>query len=48
MPKISAADGTKRYVEETGSGTPLVFVHDYAGDCRSIAGLRTSRPDPIE
>jgi hypothetical protein len=48
MPKISAGDGTRRYVEEIGSGTPLVFVQDYAGDHRSIAGLRTSRPDPIE
>ena len=27
MPKISAADGTKLYVEEIGSGTPVVFVH---------------------
>jgi pimeloyl-ACP methyl ester carboxylesterase len=35
MPKISARDGTKLYVEETGAGTPVVFVHEYAGDYRS-------------
>jgi pimeloyl-ACP methyl ester carboxylesterase len=35
MPKISAPDGTKLYVEEIGSGTPVVFVHEYAGDYRS-------------
>jgi pimeloyl-ACP methyl ester carboxylesterase len=36
MPKISAADGTKLYVEEVGAGTPVVFVHEYAGDYRSF------------
>jgi pimeloyl-ACP methyl ester carboxylesterase len=36
MPKISAADGTRLYVEEIGSGTPVVFVHEYAGDYRSF------------
>jgi pimeloyl-ACP methyl ester carboxylesterase len=35
MAKISAADGTKLYVEECGSGSPIVFVHEYAGDYRS-------------
>jgi len=35
MPKISAADGVKLYVEEIGAGTPVVFVHEYAGDYRS-------------
>ena len=35
MPKISTADGSKLYVEEIGSGTPVVFVHEYAGDYRS-------------
>jgi pimeloyl-ACP methyl ester carboxylesterase len=35
MPKISAADGVKLYVEEAGAGTPVVFVHEYAGDYRS-------------
>jgi pimeloyl-ACP methyl ester carboxylesterase len=35
MPKIAARGGTKLYVEETGTGTPVVFVHEYAGDYRS-------------
>jgi len=35
MAKISAADGVKLYVETVGSGTPVVFVHEYAGDYRS-------------
>jgi pimeloyl-ACP methyl ester carboxylesterase len=36
MPNIRAADGTRLYVEEVGSGTPIVFVHEYAGDYRSF------------
>jgi pimeloyl-ACP methyl ester carboxylesterase len=35
MPTISASDGTKLYVEEAGSGTPVVFVHEYAADYRT-------------
>lgn len=35
MPKIATPDGTRLYVEETGAGTPVVFVHEYAGDYRS-------------
>jgi pimeloyl-ACP methyl ester carboxylesterase len=35
MATIATADGTKLYVEETGSGTPIVFVHEYAGDYRT-------------
>jgi pimeloyl-ACP methyl ester carboxylesterase len=30
-----AGDGTRLYVEETGSGIPLLFVHEFAGDHRS-------------
>jgi len=29
-------DGVKLYYEESGKGTPLVFVHEYAGDHRSF------------
>jgi pimeloyl-ACP methyl ester carboxylesterase len=35
MPHIQAPDGTRLYVEEAGSGTPIVFVHEYAGDWRT-------------
>src|SRR5262245_64247645 len=35
MPKIAAPDGVELHVEEVGSGTPVVFVHEYAGDYRS-------------
>ena len=31
----ATADGTRLYFEETGSGTPIVFVHEFAGDHRS-------------
>jgi pimeloyl-ACP methyl ester carboxylesterase len=35
MATIATADGTKLYVEQAGSGTPVVFVHEYAGDYRT-------------
>jgi pimeloyl-ACP methyl ester carboxylesterase len=35
MTRIAALDGTTLHVEETGSGTPVVFVHEFAGDHRS-------------
>ena len=35
MPYIAARDGTRLYYEETGVGTPVVFVHEYAGDYRT-------------
>ena len=35
MPHIGARDGVRLYYEETGEGTPVVFVHEYAGDWRS-------------
>jgi pimeloyl-ACP methyl ester carboxylesterase len=35
MPHASAKDGTRLYFEETGAGTPLIFVHEFAGDYRS-------------
>ncbi len=35
MPHAAASDGTKLFFEETGTGTPLIFVHEYAGDYRS-------------
>ncbi len=35
MPYAKAKDGTKLYYEEAGTGTPVIFVHEYAGDYRS-------------
>jgi pimeloyl-ACP methyl ester carboxylesterase len=35
MPHAPAKDGTRLYYEESGSGTPLIFVHEFAGDYRS-------------
>ena len=35
MPTIKSTDGTKLYYEEVGGGTPVVFVHEFAGDYRA-------------
>ena len=35
MPHATAPDGVKLYYEEVGSGTPILFVHEYCGDWRS-------------
>jgi pimeloyl-ACP methyl ester carboxylesterase len=35
MPHLSTDDGVRLYYEATGQGTPLVFVHEFAGDLRS-------------
>jgi pimeloyl-ACP methyl ester carboxylesterase len=35
MPHITTDDGVKLHYEEAGSGTPVVFVHEFAGDLRS-------------
>ncbi|MCW5691756.1 MAG: alpha/beta hydrolase [Pseudolabrys sp.] len=35
MSQITTRDGTRLYVEEAGQGTPIVFVHEYAGDYRT-------------
>lgn len=32
---LAADDGVKLHYEEAGSGTPVVFVHEFAGDARS-------------
>ena len=31
MPYLSTDDGVRLYYEEAGSGTPIVFVHEFAG-----------------
>ena len=35
MPHLTTDDGVKLYYEDTGAGTPIVFVHEFAGDLRS-------------
>lgn len=35
MTHITARDGTRLHVEEDGSGAPLLFIHEFAGDHRS-------------
>ncbi len=35
MPTATTDDGVKLHYEEAGSGTPLIFVHEFAGDHRS-------------
>jgi len=35
MSFAAARDGTRLYYEEAGSGTPVIFVHEFAGDYRS-------------
>ncbi|MEK6653655.1 MAG: alpha/beta hydrolase, partial [Thermodesulfobacteriota bacterium] len=35
MPYAITDDGVKLYYEETGSGRPVIFVHEFAGDQRS-------------
>src|SRR5262249_54900721 len=35
MPHLTTDDGVKLYYEEVGSGIPIVFVHEFAGDVRS-------------
>ena len=35
MPFATAQDGVRLYYEETGSGTPVLFIHEFAGDHRS-------------
>lgn len=34
MPFASAADGVRLYYEETGTGYPIIFVHEFASDHR--------------
>ncbi len=37
MPRATASDGVGLHWEESGSGTPILFVHEFAGDHRSWA-----------
>src|SRR6266702_1908956 len=35
MPHLTTDDNVKLYYEDSGSGMPIIFVHEFAGDCRS-------------
>src|SRR5258707_10931059 len=35
MPHLTTDDSVKLYYEDSGSGFPVVFVHEFAGDYRS-------------
>ena len=35
MPYAQTDDGIRLWYEETGTGTPMIFVHEYAGDHRA-------------
>ena len=35
MPHATTDDGIRLHYEETGAGTPVIFVHEFAGDFRS-------------
>ena len=45
MSTVKAADGVALHFEESGKGTPVLFVHEYGGSCRSfdaqVAAFRT-------
>lgn len=32
---VTSSDGVRLYVEETGQGSPILFIHEFAGDHRS-------------
>src|SRR6201987_4257377 len=38
MPHLTTDDGISLYYEETGSGTPIVLVHEFADDYRGYEG----------
>ncbi len=35
MPYATTDDGVRLYYEESGSGIPVIFVHEFAGDHRA-------------
>jgi len=37
VPRATASDGVGLHWEESGSGTAILFVHEFAGDHRSWA-----------
>lgn len=51
MPYLHATDGTRLYYEETGSGTPLIFVHEFGGDPNLLPSMierARARNEPVK
>jgi pimeloyl-ACP methyl ester carboxylesterase len=46
MPMIQADDGVRLYAESTGSGTPMLFIHEFADDHRSWEPHTANLEDP--
>ena len=40
MTYAAAPDGTRLYIEEAGTGTPIVFVHEFGGNYRTPGSRR--------
>lgn len=36
MSEVASFDGVRLYCESTGAGSPVVFIHEFAGSCRSF------------
>ena len=47
MPHAQTDDGVRLYYEETGAGTPLIFVHEYAGDHRVVGAANAAFRTPL-
>ena len=53
MPYATAPDQVRLYYEETGQGTPILFVHEFASSAttsrlRSCSGTALCVPPPVE
>lgn len=45
MPKLDSTDGTSLFYEETGSGDPALFIHEFAGNHRTWAAQMAALGD---
>jgi proline iminopeptidase len=47
MPYATTPDNVKPYYEEVGQGTPILFIHEFAGDHRSWERARVRQALPL-
>ena len=47
MPYATTKDNVKLYYEEAGSGSPILFCHDYSFCCFVRGSSMRDRPDPF-